>query len=339
VRKEAIRIEKVIVHILDALSGLPALSDTPLEFGSELADFLKEHISNIMSKDDVKECDFYQQESQVYHMMIQYAKEHFVEISKDLANGLYTIMNANVDIPSADLFVVQFRCDEITYLGILKMNYKESYTHRTAQSEEGNANQIIRHKAILPSEKQRLTEAAVIRLNDYKIFLIEKKYEVNGEKLNYFSQLFLKCHGNMSHKSKLSCVVKAVDHVQEEFVQDDKRYEEALRAKEIIGQELIEQGGFIVEDLAEKLFQENVAMKTAFQDKIEQYDLVKQEVSPKNEGTVKKYQTQVLTTDSGIEIKIPMADYQNPGKVEFITNQDGSVSVLIRNIGHLRARL
>jgi len=43
VRKEAIRIEKVIVHILDALSGLPALSDTPLEFGSELADFLKEH--------------------------------------------------------------------------------------------------------------------------------------------------------------------------------------------------------------------------------------------------------------------------------------------------------
>ena len=55
-----------------------------------------------------------------------------------------------------------------------------------AEDGEGNSNEIIRHKSILPSESQRLTEAAIIRLDDLSLQVIEKKYEVNGEKTNYF---------------------------------------------------------------------------------------------------------------------------------------------------------
>ncbi len=43
-------------------------------------------------------------------------------------------------------------------------------------------------------------------------------------------------------------------------------------------------------------------------------------------------------TDTGIEIKIPMEQYRDPGSVEFITNEDGTVSVYIKNIGHLTAK-
>ena len=57
------------------------------------------------------------------------------------------------------------------------------------------------------------------------------------------------------------------------------------------------------------------------------------------EKTVKKYETQVLKTDSGIEIKIPMKEYNDPSSVEFITEADGSVSVLIKKIGCLTARI
>ena len=42
--KEDIRIKRVIVHILDSTVGMPVLSDSELEFGSDLADFLREHI-------------------------------------------------------------------------------------------------------------------------------------------------------------------------------------------------------------------------------------------------------------------------------------------------------
>ena len=335
--KEDIRIKNVIVHILDSTIGMPVLSDTELEYGSEIAEFLKEHIAKISSGDDAKECRFYREESEVFHMLEEYADDNFVEISKDIASLLYSIMNSNIDIPPADLMVVRFRESEEEYLALLKMNYKTLYTHRTMTLEdgEGNSNEIIRHKSILPSESQRLTEAAIIRLDDLSLQVIEKKYEVNGEKTNYFSFLFLKCSSHLSHKSKLSIVSRAVESVQKEGYDETQRFDKQMRAKSIIQEEIEEKGGFIVEELAEKIFEEQPELKVAFQDKMEKYDMVKEEIQPHSENTVRKYQSQHLYTDTGIEIKIPMDQYKNPRSVEFITNPDGTVSVLIKNIEHL----
>ena len=129
--KEEIRIKNVIVHILDSTIGMPVLSDTELEYGSEVAEFLKEHIARISSGDDAKECRFYKEESEVYHLLNTYADEDFVSVSKDIATQLYEIMNSNIDIPAADLMVVRFKEGEDEYLALLKMNYKSLYTHRT----------------------------------------------------------------------------------------------------------------------------------------------------------------------------------------------------------------
>jgi len=135
--KEEIRIKKAIVHILDSTIGMPVLSDEELDFGSEFSDFLKEHISKISSGDDGKSCEFYKQESEVYRMLEQYSDDFFVDISKDMADFLYSIMNSNIDIPPADLIVVRFKYGDGEYLGLLKMNYKSLYTHRTLSLEEG----------------------------------------------------------------------------------------------------------------------------------------------------------------------------------------------------------
>ena len=339
--KEDIRIRNVIVHIMDPTIGMPVLSDTELEYGSEIAEFLKEHIVKISSGDDAKECRFYKEESEIYRMLNSYSDEDFVAVSKEIAGLLYDIMSGNIDIPPADLMVVRFREGEEEYLALLKMNYKAFYTHRTmaAGDGEGNSNEIIRHKSILPSESQRLTEAAVIRLNDLALQVIERKYEVNGEKTNYFSFLFLKCSAHMSHKSKLAIVSRAVESVQKEGFDETERFEKQMRAKSIIQEEIEERGGFVVEELAEKIFEQEPELKVAFQDKMEKYDMVKEEIQPRSDNTVRKYQSQHLYTDTGIEIKIPMEQYKNPQSVEFITNPDGTISVLIKNIEHLEAKL
>ena len=337
--KEDIRIRNVIVHIMDPTIGMPVLSDTELEYGSEIADFLKEHIAKISSGDDAKECRFYKEESEIYRMLNSYSDEDFVAVSKEIAGLLYDIMSGNIDIPPADLMVVRFREGEEEDLALLKMNYKAFYTHRTMAAGEGNSNEIIRHKSILPSESQRLTEAAVIRLNDLALQVIERKYEVNGEKTNYFSFLFLKCSAHMSHKSKLAIVSRAVESVQKEGFDETERFEKQMRAKSIIQEEIEEKGGFVVEELAEKIFEQEPELKVAFQDKMEKYDMVKEEIQPQSENTVRKYQSQHLYTDTGIEIKIPMEQYKNPHSVEFITNPDGTISVLIKNIEHLEAKI
>ena len=338
ITKEEIRIKNVIVHIMDSTVGLPVLSDTELEYGSDFADFLREHIAKLTTGDDAKSCEFYQKESEIYQWLTEYTEEEFVPFSQKVANLLYGIMNSNVDIPSADLFVVRFRGGDYEYLAFLKMNFKASYTHRTMADGDNNKNDIIRYKAVLPTETQKLSEAAIINMKTMQVQVVEKKYEVNGEKTNYFSYLFLKCSSHLSHKTKLNIVTKAIEKVQREGLDEYTACEAQMNAKCIIQEEIAEKGGFVVEDLADKVFEEKPDLRVAFQEQMEKYDMVKEEVIPQSESTVRKYQKQHLFTDTGIEIKIPMDQYKDSKNVEFITNPDGTVSLLIKNIEHLEAR-
>ena len=335
--KEEIRIRKMILHILDSTTGEPVLSDDVLEAGAELQDFIRDHIAKIFAGDDSKKCEFHKQESEIYGLLNDYDDENFIPISKDIASYLYGIMNANIDIPSADLFVVRFTSDSLEYLAILKMNYKAMYTHRSIPENNFVRNEIFRYKELLPAESQKLAEACVIRLNDLAIWLVEKKAEINGKKEEYFSELFLKCKTRLSDKKKLKLVEKAIESVNTEAYDELDRYEPNMKAKAIIHEELDKNGGFVVEDIGDLVFKDREDLRTAYQERVEKYDLVKEEILPQSERTTKRFERQSLVTDTGIEIKIPMDQYEN-GNVEFITNNDGSMSLMIKNIGKLDAK-
>lgn len=324
-----------IVHILDSSVGVPVLSDCPIDLSGDLSDFLKAHIEKLTESDDVKLCRF-GNDSPVKQLLEQCTPETFVETSKQLAQLLYDIMNANIDIPPADVAVVVFSSGGSDYLALLKMNYKTSYTHLTKEQEGKNANSIILQKALLPGQGQKLSEAFVVNLRTGELLVTEKKYEVNGEKRLYFSELYLECHAPLSQKSKLDIVTRAVEQVNRKYYGDDDA-ERKMEIKNVIYREL-EEGAIKVESLREKVFPDSPEMQTAFDEKMEKYNLSYETVQPKNEQTVKKFQSQRLTTDTGIEITIPMEEYQNPDRVEFITNPDGTISVLIKNIGHLMSK-
>lgn len=335
--KEEIRLRSVILHILDSSTGQPMLSDDVLEMGSDLQDFIKEHIAKIFKGDDSKKCEFYKSESEVYKLLNGYDDDNFVPISKDIATLLYDIMNANIEIPSADLFVVRFMSDSLEYLALLKMNFKEMYTHRSIPENDFVRNEIFTYKELLPTEAQRLSEACVIRLNDLSVWLIEKKAEINGKKEDYFSELFLKCKTKLSDRKKLSIVQKAIETVNNENYPETDVYEPQMKAKAVIHEQLEKNGGFMVEEIGDLVFKDRDDLKDSYREKIEKYNIVKEDVLPQSETTTKRFEKQCLVTDTGIEIKIPMDQYDD-GNAEFTTNPDGTISLIIHNIGSINAR-
>lgn len=335
-RKDDIIMKLGIVHILDGTTGMPVLSDCPIDMGSNLSDFLKFHIEKFTESDDVKVCQF-TEGSEAAEWIRNCNPDNFVEISQKLCEKLYGIMNANIDIPAADAAVVVFSETGTDYFGFLKLNYKSSYTHTTKSTEDGNSNQIILQKAILPSQSQKLTEAFIINLSTGEILLTEKKYEINGEKKYYFSELFLECRAPMSQKTKLDIVTRAVEQVNKKYYGDEDTSRK-MEVKRAIYEELEEKGSLPVEGVKEKIFKDSPQMQADFEEKLEKYNMSKEVVAPKSETTLKKFQKQRLTTDTGIEITIPMEEYKNPDRVEFVTNTDGTVSVIIKNIGKLSTK-
>jgi hypothetical protein len=222
------------------------------------------------------------------------------------------------------------------HLALLKMNYKETYIHYASSDDFGNFNDIIKQKVTLPSESTKLSEAVLINLSDYSIQLVEKKYDINGVKTNYLSQLFLQCQSKLSQKAKLNIITKAVDQINQKYYEDD--FDKQMETKAIIHNEYVEQGAISVDSISEKIFQDKAELKEEFTEKLEKYNLTSEEVKPQNKQTTKKFEKQYLTTDTGIEINIPMSQYNDNQSVEFINNPDGTISVLIKNINHITSK-
>ena len=334
--KDEIIIRNAIIHILDTSVGMPVLSDTVLDLSPDLNDFIREHIYRLASGDDLKKCQFHEEDSYVYSLLKDFSEENLIPFSQQISNHLYQIMSQNVDIPSADFLVTTFQYQSELYLAFLKLNYKESFIHLTGESDGYNCNDIIKYKATLPSGSSKLSEAVLIQMSTLTPQVIEKKYEINGVKTNYLSELFLQCKTKLSSKAKLNIVTKAVEQINQKYYEEN--FDKHMEAKSIIQNELAEEGTLNIETISEKIYGDQPEIKEAFTEKLEKYNIHKEEVTPQSKQTIRKLEKQFLTTDSGIEINIPMEEYKNPNHVEFITNEDGTISVLIKNISHITTK-
>ena len=334
--KDDIIIRSAIMHILDSTVGMPVLSDELLNLTPDMNDFLRNHIYRVISGDELKTCVFDEENSEVYHLIQEFTEENMVDTTKKLAELLYGIMNSNVAIPPADVFFVTYQLESKKHLAVLKMNYKEVYMHYTSLNEnDENVNDIMKQCCALPGGG-RLSEAVTISLEETTVQLIEQRAEVNGSKVNYLSEIYLQCHAKMSQKTKLDIVTKVVDQIKKKYFEDD--FEKKMEAKSVIYNTYAEQGALVPEEIGEELFGEVPEIKEEFVGKLEKYKLPKEEIKVQNEKTTKKFEKQFLTTDSGIEINIPMEQYNNKQHVEFITNPDGTISVLIKNIRRITTK-
>ena len=154
--------------------------------------------------------------------------------------------------------------------------------------------------------------------------------------VNYLSELYLKCKAGMSSKTKLAIVTRAVEQVnQKHFSEEPVRQ---MEAKSILKREIEDTGSINVGKISEKIYGNAPEIKEEFDAKMEKYHMEKAEVAPQNEATTKKFEKQYLKTDTGIEINIPMEQYQDANQVEFLTNPDGTISVLIKNINKISTR-
>ena len=87
-------------------------------------------------------------------------------------------------------------------------------------------------------------------------------------------------------------MTRAVEQVNRKYYGDDDA-ERKMEIKNVIYRELEEEGAIKVESLREKVFPDSPEMQTAFDEKMEKYNLSYETVQPKNEQTVKNSRASV----------------------------------------------
>lgn len=339
--RDDIVIRKAVLHILDTNRGQCILSNTLLNPGPDLHDFIRNHIYKIVSSDDTKNCEFDPKCSPIYSILETWDESDetsFIETSQAIANKLYVAMGEGLDIPAADLLFVTFQAEGTIYLALLKMNYKMSYTHHVARELTQYEDDLLRNVEIsrtrsFLSGTSRISEAAIINLSDRSIKLLEKRYEVNGEKVYYLSENFLVCRTNISPKKKLNILTRVINNISNKY--DGADLKTKMDTKSALQKEYVDRKSFDIEEIGNKLFGKSPEKKSEFDEKMEQYDLQYDNFTVTNESTVKKLEKQVMVTDSGIEISIPMEVYNKRASLEIKTDATGKSTIIIGNIDNI----
>lgn len=332
---EELSVNKMIVHILDPNLSVPILSMNDMPSSTDAQEFFANHIIKTMNDDSIKTCSF----DENYNMFLVYLKAfiqdetQFVLFSKNISEQLFSIMSTNPSIPPSDLAVIVFHYKGTQYVAILKMNYQNTYIHYTDFENEVHVNSIIQHKTTLPNINQRIQEAMIINLSTLDINILEKPYEIEGAKENYLSKRFLKCKTKLSSKEQYSIVKKATDSIAKKYFDED--IEKKMTLKKELFDSLEETGTIDLRKYADEVFQTQVDIKEEFMEAIEKKGLELPMIQLNEKTISRSFEKQRIKTERGIEIKIPMELYNDPNNLQFVTQPDGTISIIIKNAGKI----
>ena len=228
---------------------------------------------------------------------------------------------------------VPFTRDGEPWLGILKLNYKNGYTHYTETVEGAPVNSIIQQRACLPTQSGKVEEGALVDLTDYSMRLLEKKYDIDGHKEFYLSTVVFQYTTAQPEKKKLQAIQEAaVQAVQENYAETP--HVEAQVAMMIANQAADNDNQVSIQQVRQQLEEEYPLAAVPFDDYVEKSDVIDSAAQPVTvtPARIRRMESRSLRTANGIEVKIPTELLNAESEVEFLHADDGSISLLIKNV-------
>ncbi len=323
-------IQEAILHILGVPGGEPLLSDLLLPITPEVSELITSQVIRLHDGDDVKTCHFNKETSDFYHNLRDLTEENFVAFTHNEAAAMFDLMSRNIKIPAGDLLFAICLIHHETYLAILKLGYKKGLLHLTRDNNGRQENRLTEQVGTLPPPKSKLSEAILIHLGDEQIRLVEKACEIDGEKVNYLSELFLGCYTHMSEKSKLGVVRHAIDKLNDKYY--DGEVEKQMKIRAALNTAMSEEGPTRIGELASALYPDSPEAATGFLERVEKTNLQTEALAPKEDSTVKSIGFMKLVSESGLEIKIPVEVYRDTNDLEITEETDGTTTIKIANL-------
>ena len=323
-------IHQAILHVLDTTLDAPVLSGSCMEPTAEKTAYLQNHIEKLLASDDIRQCR--PLPDSAFKNELEHNQD-FVDLSCRIAGVLFDYMHAHTTIPGADLAVVDFTRDGAPWLGILKLNYKNGYTHYTETVEGAPVNSIIQQRACLPTQSGKVEEGALVDLTDYSMRLLEKKYDIDGHKEFYLSTVVFQYTTAQPEKKKLQAIQEAaVQAVQENYAETP--HVEAQVAMMIANQAADNDNQVSVEQVRRQLEEDYPLAAVPFDDYVEKSDVIDSAAQPVTvtPARIRRMESRSLRTANGIEVKIPTELLNAESEVEFLHADDGSISLLIKNV-------
>ena len=340
----SITIEKAILHALDPASGTPVLSAEPMYLDEGIREFLETHFEKTLESDEVQTSVLrsdhgFGQRMQDLSMAAAGAamgtagmdetafSAKFTEETRHLAEQFYQIISGNESVPAGDLICLLVQAGGRRYFAGLKMNYHDGFSHYYV----GGNLTIVGQRVLLPGVGRKLEEAFIVDLDSLEVRIIEKKYLMMDESREaYLSSRILGCSPEISERSKLMAVKKAMQKANKEVLGDKKVVEQEFMSR--MHGYLAENEEPIISEMCKEVLRDYPQIAPMVEEQLVNENIDPESTVQVGSQTMKRFEKQSVKTPDGIEVKIPADLFADQRAMEFIQNPDGTISLLIKNI-------
>ncbi|WP_105144846.1 nucleoid-associated protein [Streptococcus suis] len=320
-------VKKAIIHQFSPDDTELVLADQLLTVSPKIEEYLRKKIERVFS-DEAKTGQF-----EPDNLFLDYLKDDLLTNSVKIAGLWKEEFSISENLKTNDLIFIEFERNGVEHFAFLRIALRENLAH--VGSESDSPLKITQNN--LPGAGSTPDEALVINLQTRKYYLIEKRIKHNGAFLNYFSDNLLQVTPAISAKKSIKAVEQTAQKIADNFHQGDFQFQS--KVKSAIFNHLEEDNELSPEKLADQLFDNNLTARLNFVDQLK--EVIPEKISfdeIDSSRQLKKFENQKLSLSNGIELIVPNAVYEDAESVEFIQNDNGTYSILIKNIEDIKSK-
>ncbi|UTY39983.1 nucleoid-associated protein [Allocoprobacillus halotolerans] len=320
-------INKILMHMLDFEHRKIYHSTDFVDMNETSIDYYRKKVEKALNSPSLKELTV----GSLHEMMLRSEKmvesnEEFIKQAHEMTDKLFALGSVIEEMPNSNVLFVDCYKNGERYVGALKLNYR--YIPMSVIDEN---NIRITKKQVLPTMGSPVDEAIIVNVDTKKLYLIEKKYTIDGKLDFYLNAQWIKGEEKLTDKQKISTMKKVVRKMDDIYnVNDGKAL--PLMKHEI--QEKIDTNQPVkpLEIVKKVLERDGQAQEES---EIMMKDLGIGEEDQIESLSLPSMDKCKLVLDDDIEISLPIEEYLSGDKVEKVKQEDGTYSVLLKDVSEV----
>lgn len=319
------RIITAVVHVLDKDSGNVVLSHKDMDPNDVVVEeylqkVIQKFVNSEYTETALDDCPI------VKSLVDDPAS--FMDQTTELSLAFFEAIKGAEKIGGGDLLFFRVENDDLAELtGMVKLDYNAKYLHTIEYQDDVLVNTIIQNKTILPSPVQTINDGFLVIGNTIRVR--SKKYDNNGEDWS-FAQNILKIPAVKKVSEEIKIIEKTVQETTKKYTETGvltapetrKAVHDSIKKDETIDSNYV----------AEAVFPDNPVAKAEFKATLKERGVAETVSVPNAPIFEKKYQKQKIKLGNGIEMTVPVELLKNKDVIEFRTNPDGTMSVIVKNV-------
>ncbi|MBQ2031300.1 MAG: nucleoid-associated protein [Lachnospiraceae bacterium] len=255
--------------------------------------------------------------------------------AETVSEKIYALVRDNaVLMPGSGIFVFfmtgEAEEDEYgVYTAMFKMPFLEMYQCRL--DAEGNVSWASCEK-LMPKGTTKQCEYMLIDVQNRTVRVSDIEHYIDDCKVNYLAEHVLELRAKKSEKKTVEVMREAAVEVIRECYPKEQVAEKLMDYKREVATHAEQTGSVSVPSIEREVFADNPKAEHAYRERME-HEQVQREpipVSPKTERALTKKAK--LVTDNGIELLVPVEYLKNPDYVEYVQDEDGKITILLKDI-------